>query len=123
MLFPLCYYLIPNDKVIGDDHSEKFESKAKILKFLTNKPILITFVVYILNSSSISYLEPLLTEHLETYGLSTVVASTLFGIAGVTYIPCLFLSSYFPKSYDQRLMIIFGMFFVILSQLFCGPDN
>ena len=71
--------------------------------------------VLILNSSSISYLEPLLTEHIKSYGFSTVAASLFYGVAGVTYIPCLFISSYFPKSFDLRIMIIFGMLFTIMS--------
>jgi hypothetical protein len=40
ILLPLCYQQIPSD-IVND--TEKVQSKAKILKFMANKSILITF--------------------------------------------------------------------------------
>jgi MFS family permease len=116
VLLPLSYMLIPKDRPY-----EKPKQEVSLRPLLTHRTLLLDGLVVSLSMIAMSFLEPILSTHLETYGVPVEVIGVMFTIPTVSYALTAVFVGKLPKSWTPKVIMLQGLVLTSISMLLIGP--
>lgn len=115
-LLPLSYLLIPKDRPY-----EKPMQEVSLWSLLLHKTLLLDGLVVSLSMIAMSFLEPILSNHLETYGVIVEIIGVMFTIPTVSYALTAIFIGKLPKSWTPKIIMLQGLILTSFSLLLIGP--
>lgn len=116
LLLPISYLLIPRDKPY-----EKPKQEVSLWSLILHRTLLMDGLVVSLSMITMSFLEPILSNHLETYGLSVEIIGVMFTIPTVSYATTAVFLGKLPKTWTPKVIMLQGLIISALSLLLIGP--
>lgn len=82
-----------------------------------------TFLLIIISYQGISFLLPILPDHLHQFGIDRQKVGFFFIIPTLSYSLNMLVVSRFPKHVDRKVWLVLGMLILSISFIFLGPEK
>jgi len=120
-ILPCAYYLLPADKAY-----EEPESKVKIHRLICNRvlptqTIVTDGLVVVMAMLAITFLEPVLSDHLHSFDLSTATVGLLFAVPTASYAVAVVILSKLPEEIDRKVWMLTGLLTGAAAMVLVGP--
>ena len=130
---PLSWYSIPSDEILDKEVQKLVEKlggpqklqkkQLPVSKFIFNRKILATYIVFSMCSINIAYLGPILVGHMSTFGVSPSQTGMIYVFGSLGYIVTIkIITMYLVKKVDRKILIIIGIVIAMVSQILVGPE-
>jgi MFS family permease len=114
--------ILPTFLYLPEDYQEvKKEYSFDVGAVLKNRRIVLLSLVVMMTSAGTTYLNPMFTLHMETYGLEEYLASLVLGSCTVSYVISILFVPALSRVFDKKIIICMGCVLAVLGDLVIAP--